>query len=520
MYIKSFDRAYQLWRQKRLPEAMEVLESLETSWGAKTLQTELLRAYVFRDQRKYLSETEALQRLLQDFADTGEKKLLADGWSLLGEALRMLGESRLAVQAFCKAAKLEPDNRQSLTEYSNAIFTANAIDDIKAEEMQRLYAKYREQLSLIEVKPYLPMNWQHKKIRVGYMSADLRNHPVAHFVRPLLTQYDHERFRVFVYSLGMASDDITKELQAGGAVWHSCAGAAWSQIAAQIRMDEIDILVDLSGHTAETSLPVFAWKPASIQIFGIGYFNSTGMPETTGFLSDRYCAPEQRSAYFVEPLLRLPYSHFCYQPFYCFPEAAEAPCKRNGYMTFGCFNNFAKVTDTMLRAWREILLTVPDSQLVLKQMIFNSEGGKTYSLQRMKKAGLPVERVECRGFSPNYLEEYNDIDIALDTSPYNGGLTTCEALYMGVPVVSLIGNYHGARFGYSFLQNIGLPELAAKDVHEYISIAAALSKEPALLQQLRMQLRERIKVSPLMNARQYVDEVEELFVSMLFETGN
>ena len=158
-----------------------------------------------------------------------------------------------------------------------------------------------------------------------------------------------------------------------------------------------------------------------------------------------YCSPEQYSPYFTEPLLRLPHSHFCYHPFKDFPAEGTVPCLKNGYVTFGCFNNFAKVNDEILLLWSEVLQSVPDSRLLLKHSLFGSEEGRGYTLQRFQRLGLPLERIELRGLSDDYLLQYRDMDIALDTSPYPGGLTTCEALYMGVPVVTLKGNRHGGQ---------------------------------------------------------------------------
>ena len=193
----------------------------------------------------------------------------------------------------------------------------------------------------------------------------------------------------------------------------------------------------------------------------------------------------------------------------------QASCLEKGYVTFGCFNNFAKVNDEMLLVWKEILLRVPDSHLLLKHSLLGTEEGLSYTQQRFERLGMPMERIEFRGLSRDYLEQYNDMDIALDTSPYPGGLTTCEALYMGVPVVTLKGNRHGARFGYSFLANLGLQELVAEDAEGYVDIAVKIAGDSELLSLLRANLRRMMKASPLMDGDAYMRELEDLYQQLL-----
>ncbi|TYZ27927.1 hypothetical protein FZ041_09785 [Selenomonas caprae] len=509
--IEAYRNVFRLWQQRRLIEAEKLLDEFWQQSGMKSLRGMLLMAYILRDRQKYVSEVKVLEELLERFADSGEAKLLADAWSMLGSVLRRLGESELSVEAFKKSVELEPDKEQKLVECSNALFSANAIDGVTAEYMQSLYALYRRLLADLAIEPYPVPDWQHEKIRVGYLSADLRDHAVAQFVRPLFCQYDRERFRVYGYSLVRRPDDVTAALQQGCDTWRDVSDGSWAEIARQIRADEIDILVDLAGHSAENALPVFAYRPAPVQISGIGYFNSTGMQEMQGFLSDRYCSPEEYSSYFTEKLLRLPQSHFCYQPFSKFPAVGQLPCLAKGYVTFGCFNNFAKVNDGMLLLWKEILQRVPDSHLLLKHSLLGTEEGLSYTRQRFERLGMPMERIEFRGLSKDYLEQYNDMDIALDTSPYPGGLTTCEALYMGVPVVTLKGNRHGARFGYSFLANLGLQELVAEAAEGYVDIAVKIAGDWELLALLRANLRRMMQELPLMDGDAYMRAMESLY---------
>lgn len=513
--VEVYQAALNLWQQKRLVEAEQMLQGFWQQSGMRSLRGILLMAYIMREQKRYISEIKFLRDAVESFSDSGDNKLLADVWSMLGSALRQLGECELSVEAFKKSVEVEPDKEQKLVECSNALFSANAIDGVSAEYMQPLYALYRSLLADLAIVPYPASYWQHEKIRIGYLSADLWNHAVGQFVHPLFCQYDKERFSVYGYSLVQHPDGVTAVLRQGCDTWREVLGCSWAEIARQIRADEIDVLVDLAGHSAENALPVFAYRPAPVQISGIGYFNSTGMQEMQGFLSDGYCSPEDRSPYFTEKLLRLPHSHFCYQPFAKFPEVGQPPCLDKGYVTFGCFNNFAKVTDSMLLLWKEILQRLPDSNLLLKHSLLGTADGLAYTRQRFERLGMPLERIEFRGLSKDYLEQYQDMDIALDTSPYTGGLTTCEALYMGVPVVTIKGNRHGARFGYSFLSNLGLQELAAHDGKSYVDIAVTLAEDTELLVLLRQKLRPMMQASPLMDSDAYMRGLEALYQRML-----
>ena len=517
LVLLAYEQAFDLWQQHELNEAEQKIRSFWQTTGMKSLRGMLLMAYILRDEKKYVSEVKVLDELLARFNDSGENKLLADAWSMLGSVLRRLGESRLSVEAFKTSVELEPDAGQKLVECSNALFSANAIAGVTVEYMQSLYALYRNLLKKLAIKPYAVVKWNHRKLRVGYLSADLRDHAVAQFVRPLFCQYDKAAFSVYGYSLTKRPDKVTAALQQGAAVWRDVSACSWQEIAQQVRDDEIDILVDLAGHSADNALPVFAWRPAPVQISGIGYFNSTGMTEMQGFLSDVYCAESESSPYFTEKLLRLPHSHFCYQPFTNFPDVGQPPCLKNNYVTFGCFNNFAKVNDGMLKVWKEILEAVPNSHLLLKHSLLGAEEGLAYTVKRFKNLGMPLERIEFRGLSRDYLVQYNDMDIALDTSPYPGGLTTCEALYMGVPVVTLKGNRHGARFGYSFLANLGLEELVADNKTDYVDIAVKIAGDRELLSLLRQGLRRMMQASPLMDGAGYMRDLENLYVK-LYET--
>ncbi len=520
MKRNAYQKAYTYWKQGQLEKSRKLLLSSWKQAGGRSIYGMLLMAYILRDEKKPVSEVRQLRELLAAFPNAPERNLLADAWSLLGSALRLLGENEAAVRALLQSVRLEPSPAQKLVECSNAIFAANSVEAFGAEDFQQLYAQYRKLLAGLHPAAYPRPAWHHEKLRIGYLSPDFRDHAIAQFVRPLLREYDHEAFAVYAYSLAEREDAVTASLRDDDAVWRRMAGQPSAAIAERVRADEIDVLFDLTGHSAGTALPVFAWRPARVQISGIGYFNSTGLETCDGFLSDVHCAPEAQSPYFTEPLLRLPRSHFCYAPFTRFPEVAPPPCLAKGFVTFGCFNNFSKVTDGMLALWRQILMAVPGAHLLLKHAIFGSEEGRTYTRKRLQRLGFSDElcgRVEMRGLSREYLREYGDMDIALDTFPYPGGLTTCEALMMGVPVVSLVGERHGARFGRSFLENLGLGELAVDTRERYAELAAGLAQDAQTLAALRQVLRPKMLQSPIMDGASYVRDVEALFRQLVTE---
>ena len=270
--------------------------------------------------------------------------------------------------------------------------------------------------------------------------------------------------------------------------------------------DGIDILVDLAGHTAGRTLPILAYRPAPVQIAGIGYFASTGLRTMDYFLADPVLAAGTAEEGFTEELLVLPHSHWCWQPLHAAPAPAPEPAEGR-VVVFGSFNNFTKLSDTVLRTWAEILRRVPESRLLLKTDVFSCPDAREEALRRIEAAGIPSARVETEGASQDYLAAYNRVDIALDPFPYPGGGTTCDALYMGVPVVTLAGESLGSRFGASLLENIGAGALIAHTEEEYIALAAALAGDAATIDALHAGLRGMMENSPVMDAAGYGSDV-------------
>ena len=464
------------------------------------------------------------------------RKFLAESCSLRGSALTLAGRAAEGVRAFLASSRMEADEAQAVAEYSNALFALNYVAEEERAPFAGLAEGFDEFFSAVERMTHARARHAHARLRIGYISPDLRHHAVAFFLLPLLRAFDRERFEVFCYA-NNGEDAVSRTMaQQPGVRWKSILGLSPEDAARLVAADEIDILCDLSGHTKDNCLAVLARKPAPVQVTGLGYMGATGLSAIDYVLGDRVLdaaedaemaaestpvgrrrgaardgtpleAKERRS----ERPLSLPHSHFCYLPFVAMPAVAPPPSLSRGHVTFGCFNNYSKVTDAMLLLWRQILADVLGARLLLKSRLFGSEEGRSLAVERFGRLGLDASRIELRGFSADYLAEYADMDIALDTSPYTGGLTTCEALYMGVPVVTLKGRMHGARFGASILQNAGLAELVAKSEREYAEIAKLLAGSPETLQMLREKQRDMLLASPLMNFRQYVQEVEAAY---------
>ncbi|MBQ4404165.1 MAG: hypothetical protein II857_07105, partial [Selenomonadaceae bacterium] len=334
------------------------------------------------------------------------------------------------------------------------------------------------------------------------------------FLLPLLENYDAENFSVTCYSTGK-KDFVTEKLKALPVGWRDLIGKEPLTAARLIDGDNVDILVDLSGHSQDSCLPILAHKPAPVQICALGYTASTGLNAVDYFLSDKICSPERNSPdTFTEKILRLDTCCFCYAPGLIRDMPAQelrAPVLKNGFITFGNFNNFAKVSEDVLYMWRAILDGVPNSQLILKGKIFSLDDGRQLVRERLKKLSFPIDRVEFRPYSPDYLEQYNDIDIALDTFPYTGGTTTCEALYMGVPVVTFRGKTHGARLSASILNSADVKELIANSPMDYVKKAIQLSRRKELIAAYHVGLREHVKISALMDRQKYIRELEKIY---------
>ena len=443
--------------------------------------------------------------------------------NILGHAYRYVGDAPKSIEHYYKSSMNDitpyvndPDTYRYLfnikcDDYSNYLFSLHNIN-ISREELFDAICKYNDIFAGRKIFQFDPQTHpKHDKIRIGYISPDIRRHVVAFFSYAFYKCYDKNKFEVYCYPK-CVEDRAAQEFKENVDGWQNILFDNPYQAAKKIKDDEIDILVDLSGHTANNVLQVMSYKPAPVCISAIGWFNSTGLKTIDYFLCDKFTDPEGlNDKFFSEKILRLQHSHFCYM-WHDAPTTVEpAPCTKNGYVTFVSFNNFAKVTDETLRAWGKIINAVPNSKLFLKGKAFRTEYGRNDATRRMTEAGLPLDRVIIEPDEQEYLKKYNLTDIALDTFPYPGGGTTCDALYMGIPVITLVGERHNGRFGYSLLHNMGLDELCTFSEEEYIQKAIDLANDWDKIREYHLTLRRRMRQSPIMDDTIYMAEIETAY---------
>lgn len=355
-----------------------------------------------------------------------------------------------------------------------------------------------------------------RPLRLGYVSADLCQHTVGLFVKDALKAHDPARVAVFAYSAGQVKDWVTEALRAA-CVFRDVSAIDNVALAALIRQDGIDVLVDLSGHTAGSRLMVFAHRPAPVQVSWLGYFATTGLACMDAVLLDDWHAPPGTETQFVEPIIRLPAGRFCYQPVQWAPAAVPPlPSSRTGHITFGCFNNTTKFNEGVFDVWAKVLATVPDSRLLLKWRTLADEPLCAAIRNAFAQRGIDPQRLDLRpaSFHVDMLKEYADIDIALDPFPFTGGLTSCEALWMGVPVVTWPQSRVVSRQTFAFLSAIGLPELAARDADDYVRIAASLATGRDRLAGLKSGMRARMLASPLMDVAGFTRRLEQCLIDL------
>jgi predicted O-linked N-acetylglucosamine transferase (SPINDLY family) len=350
-----------------------------------------------------------------------------------------------------------------------------------------------------------------KKLRIGYILPDLRPRNTAFVSTALIEFADTERFDIFCYAQG--GESYLKERVAKKPInWRSLEEKP--EFAVQVvASDRLDYLVDLSSHLSRSVQAILKRRSAPVQLSTLGYFNTTGIENVDYLLSDRLCTPENGGhGYFAEKVIYIPQTFMAYTPRINREPYVSLPLARNGYITFGCFHHFSRLTDEFLQIWQRILAKVPKSRLVLKSRIFSNAYGCEETRYRFKRLGYDISRIDFRAAKLSDIDEYKNIDIILDTVPYQGVVTTCDALYMGVPVIAFAGKKHSMRMGCSILHQVGLAECVAYDVESYIEKAVSLSDNRYRLANLHKNLRENMLAAPLMDGVRYAHNVENIFL--------
>jgi protein O-GlcNAc transferase len=362
-----------------------------------------------------------------------------------------------------------------------------------------------------------------RRLRVGYVSPDFVHHSVSYFFEPVLTAHDRELFEITCYSEARVPDAVTRRLRERSDRWRDIAGRSDDAVAALVHEDEIDILVDLAGHTARHRLLVFARRPAPVQVTWLGYPDTTGLDAIDYRITEAVSDPAGTEAWHSEQLVRLPETFSCYQPPKESPPVGPLPVAEAGHLTFGCFNHLAKVTPPTIRLWAEILRELPGSRLLLKSRGLADLETAARLREEFVRRGVEADRLELNGEElsvARHLGLYQRVDIAFDTFPYNGTTTTCEALWMGVPVVTLAGRTHVSRVGASLLTHLGEAGWIADSPEAYRKLCRDLAGDRPRLAAIRAGLRERMGAGLLCDARRFTKNLENAFRAMWNEKGS
>jgi len=436
----------------------------------------------------------------------------------LGLALQTMGEIDPALEAYRKAIVLRPDYAGA---YSNMLLALHYSPRVLARESFEEHRRWGAQIESALASARQPLSNDpnpERRLRIGYISADFRQHSVAFFLEPLLENCARKNFEVFCYSDVQSPDAVTDRFKKLADQWRAVTGLRDDRVAEIVRGDRIDLLVDLAGHTAGNRLLMFARKPAPVQVNYLAYPDTSGLTAMDYRITDSMADPPgEADALHTETLYRLPRPAWCYRPPKSSPSVVALPAKKNGFVTFGCFNTLPKINDDLLVLWSKVLAGLANSRLVLKSSAFADQATREEMLSRLVRHGIDSSRVTLYSRDnalEQHLRTYGEIDIALDSFPYHGTTTTCDALWMGVPVICLVGDRHVSRVGASLLGAVGLDDFVAHSAEQYMQIAAGFGSDLPRLASLRQQLRERMRQSPLMDAPGAARAIEEAYRTM------
>ncbi|MDN2708729.1 glycosyltransferase [Janthinobacterium sp. SUN118] len=471
------------------------------------------------------------------------------GWKMLGAALQMQGRARAALPCMQKAQRFFPGDAEILNNiglvqqelgryaaaelsyrkafsmvpdffgaHSNLLFLQNYNSTGSPAKRFEQALRFGKAVTAYAAQPF--HRWACRKdptrLRIGIVSGDLRRHPVGYFLESLLASLNSETVELIAYPTVVKVDELTNRLAPHFSAWRPIHDKTDEAAAAMIDADGVHVLLDLSGHTAENRLSLFAWRPAPVQATWLGYFATTGVAQIDYLLGDRFVAPPGEADQFTETLWRMPDSYLCFTA----PEfdlaVAPLPALENGYVTFACFNNLGKMNDDVVAVWARVLQQVPDARLFLKNPQLGDAGVRTHTLARFAAHGIPAVRLRLEGPSSRQelLATYQQADIVLDPFPYPGGTTSMEALWMGLPIVTRKGDRFLSHLGESVLHNAGLPDWIAADDDAYVAIAVQKAGDLASLAALRGGLRAQVLASPLYDAPRFARHFEDAMWGM------
>ncbi len=487
--LAQFDRAEEIYNAGieacgRTPELLSHLATIAVLRGKLTSGEVLLK--------------EALQLDGKD----------AKGWTNLGNICQLRMQYQNAITCYKEALEIEPSYSPAI---SNILLTSN-YTRVPQKDSFEAHKVYGEKIP----KPFsIPsiLRSKNRKIKIGYLSGDFKTHSVAYFFAPLLENHSRDEFEIVCYSDLHHVDPVTLRLKESADHWQEIASLTDEDVIKMIKNDNIDILVDLAGHAGGRRVSVFRGKPAPVQVTYLGYPNSVGIPEMDYRIVDEITDPDG-DEFYIEKLKRVASPFLCYLPASDIPDIGTLPFIKNGYITFGSFNNLSKLSDETVILWSKLLNEVENSRLHIKSKPLTDELTAEIVYHKFESIGISRDRIKLEGHrssNRDHLEVYNEIDIALDCFPYNGTTTTCESLIMGVPLLTTLGDRHAARVSASILTSVGHEELVASDENEFIAIGKALSNDPEKLKELRSTLRNDVKRSPLSSGKRIAEEIEAIY---------
>jgi len=442
----------------------------------------------------------------------------------LAAALQRSGQLDLAIACYREVLERSPDY---LYAQHGLLFALTSVPDFAPAQYLEQAREYGAAVRA-RAKPF--SQWlcpgpgaAGRPLRVGFVSGDLRSHPVGFFLESILAKIDPAKLTLVAYATSTTEDDLSERLKSIFSEWHPVATMADEALAGKIHADKIDILLDLAGHTGLNRLPVFAWKPAPVQVSWLGYWASTGVAEIDYILADPVSVPQEDAQFFSEKPWYLPDTRLCMSP----PvtsrdiEVNELPALTKGHVTFGSYQMLSKISDRTLAAWSRILARVPSARLRLQSKPLSYPAAMLNMRQRLATAAIDIARVDFHGEATreDYLASYGEVDVILDTFPFPGGTTTAEALWMGVPTVTLTGNSLLARQGESMMRCVGLEDWVAQDEQDYVTVAVARVSDLGTLGDLRKGLRSRALASPLFDATKFAGNLEAAFAEMALARG-
>lgn len=445
---------------------------------------------------------------------------LPEALNTLGNIHKQLGNNELALDFYRKAIDVKPE---FTFVYSNFLLLAGYHAQLTQEELFEKAKIYGAQVSAQIKNKY--STWKSQtlneqeatKLRIGFVSGDLKRHAVAFFLEGLVRNIDKNKFELIAYTAHPKEDEITALLKPHFNQWQPIYGKSDQDTAKIIYDDALHILIDLSGHTGMNRLPVFAYKPAPIQVTWLGYPATTGLAEIDYIMGDPYLTPQSDEHLFVEKVWRLPEIVWCFNPLFEDVPIADLPALKNNFITFGSFNNLSKINDQVIKVWSDILHAIPNSKLYLQVKQLNEPSVMQKTYERFAAVGITADRLilEKGGSRENYFKSFNKMDIALDPFPCPGGTTSTDTVWMSVPILTMKGQSYWSRIGETIANNIGLEEWIAEDVEDYINKAIRFASNIPALATLRANLRQQAMNSPLFNAPRYTRHFEDALIQMV-----